>query len=176
MEKTKPRPRIGVDFHVVDGIYQGSRSHVLELFARVIRICPDIDFFLFLDNVNALQEISKDFSLPNVHLVHMPYSNSIIRLCIQLPILQIKYKLNILHTQYISPVPSFCKTIITLHDILFESHPQYFSKLFNFRSNHIARSPKPTSRCHRRSSPIMASSNNEIMIIIESIIHSFYLI
>ena len=131
--------RVGIDFHVVDGIFQGSRSHVIEIFSRVIRICPDMEFYLFLDQVDTLREISPDFSLPNVNLVHMAHTNPIKRLCSQLPAFQKKYELDLLHTQYISPVPSFCKTVITLHDILFESHPQYFSPLFTLRSKLLMR-------------------------------------
>ena len=115
--------RVGIDFHVVDGIFQGSRSHVLEIFSRVFRICPDIEFYLFLEQVEMLRELSPAFLLPNVNLVHMEHANPVKRLCMQLPAFQKRFGLDLLHTQYISPVPSFSKTVITLHDILFESHP-----------------------------------------------------
>jgi glycosyltransferase involved in cell wall biosynthesis len=131
--------RVGIDFHVADGIFQGSRSHVIEIFARVFRRCPDIEFYLFLEQVELLSELSSDFLLPNVNLVRMVHANPIKRLCMQLPVLQKRFELDLLHTQYISPVPSFCKTVITLHDILFESHPQYFSPLFTLRSKLLMR-------------------------------------
>ena len=131
--------RVGVDFHVVDGIFQGSRTHVLEIFSRVFRICPDIEFYLFLEQVEMLRELLPDFSRPNVNLVRMVHANPIKRLCIQLPAFQKRFELDLLHTQYISPMPSFCKTVITVHDILFESHPQYFSPLFNLRSKLLMR-------------------------------------
>jgi glycosyltransferase involved in cell wall biosynthesis len=131
--------RVGIDFHVVDGIFQGSRSHVLEVFRRVFRICPDIQFYLFLEEIEILHELSADFLLPNVKLIRMKHTNPVKRLCMQLPAFQKKYNLDLLHTQYISPIPSFCKTIITLHDILFESHPEYFSSLFNLRSKLLMR-------------------------------------
>ena len=126
--------RVGIDFHVFDGIFQGSRSHVLEIFIRVVVICPNIEFYIFLEKTEELRLNYPAFSLPNVHLVKMEHVNSIKRLCVVLPKMQRKYKLDLLHTQYVSPMPSFCKTIITLHDVLFESHPQYFSKLFVLRS------------------------------------------
>lgn len=133
------KKRVGIDLHVVDGIFQGSRSHVIEIFSRVVSICPDIEFYLFLENIDSLKKISDNFMLPNVHLIHMPHSNPIKRLCVQLPKLQKTYKLDLLHTQYVSPIPSYCKTMITLHDILFESHPQYFSTMFNIRSKILMR-------------------------------------
>ena len=133
------KPRIGLDFHVVDGIYQGSRTHVLELFSEVIRLSPDISFFLFLEKTDSLLAISPSFALPNVEIVYMPHANPIKRLCWQLPMLQRKYRLDILHTQYIIPIINNCKGIVTIHDILFESHPQYFSSLFRFRSKILMR-------------------------------------
>ena len=51
-------PRIGIDFHVIDGIFQGSRSHVLELFSEVIRCSTDIHFVLFLENTYLLRSVS----------------------------------------------------------------------------------------------------------------------
>lgn len=131
--------RIGIDLHAVDGIFQGSRSHVLGIFSRVVRICPEMEFYIFLENVDILKETFPVFSSPNVHLVQMRSANPVMRLSIQFPKYQKKYALDLLHTQYISPIPSFCKTVITLHDILFESHPEFFTPLFNLRSKLLMR-------------------------------------
>ena len=125
--------------HVVDGIFQGSRTHVLELFSEVIRISPDIYFVLFLENIDLLRTFSPIFSAKNVELVHMPHTNPIKRLCWQLPMLQRKYRLDILHTQYILPIPSFSAGMVTIHDILFETHPRYFTPLFRLRSKILMR-------------------------------------
>ena len=135
----KKRPLIGVDFHVVDGIFQGSRTHVLELFSEVIRLSPDIHFVLFLEQIDLLRAFSPIFTAANVELVHMPHANPIKRLCWQLPMLQRKYRLDFLHTQYILPIPSFSAGIVTIHDILFETHPQYFAPLFRLRSSILMR-------------------------------------
>lgn len=131
--------KVGIDFHVVDGIFQGSRSHVIELFSEVIQLSPDICFFLFLENIKILREFSPAFGLPNVEIIYMPHTNPIKRLCWQLPLLQKKYDLDILHTQYILPIPCFASSIVTIHDILFETHPQYFDLLFRLRSKILMR-------------------------------------
>ena len=131
--------RVGVDFHVFDGIFQGSRSHILEIFSRVVSIYPEVRFYFFLEKTEELKQSSPAFSLPNVALVAIPHVNSIKRLCIILPKMQRKYNLDLLHTQYISPLPSYSKTVITLHDILFESHPKFFSMVFKLRSKVLMR-------------------------------------
>jgi glycosyltransferase involved in cell wall biosynthesis len=131
--------RVGIDMHVVDGIFQGSRTHVLELFTEVIRLSPDIHFVLFLEDTDLLRAFSPIFSASNVELVRMPDVNPIKRLCWQLPMLQRKYRLDILHTQYILPIPCFSVGMVTIHDILFETHPQYFAPLFRLRSKILMR-------------------------------------
>ena len=135
----KKMPRIGIDFHVVDGIFQGSRTHVLELFSEVIRLSPEIHFVLFLEQTDLLRAFSPIFTAVNVELVHMPHANPIKRLCWQLPMLQRKYRLDILHTQYILPLFSFSAGIVTIHDILFETHPKYCESWFRLRSSILMR-------------------------------------
>lgn len=146
------RPRIGVDLHVVDGIYQGSRTHCLELFSRVIEITLECDFVLFLDQPSTLLQFSSSFSQPNVRVVRMPHAPAAWRLVRQLPELARREQLDLLHTQYIAPPLSPCRTVVTVHDILFESHPQYFGKLFVARSRALVR------RSTRRSAEVFSVS------------------
>lgn len=126
--------RIGVDLHVVDGMFQGSRTHVIEIFSRVAALCPEYEFFGLLDNVEDFKKDYPAFNLPNFKLVHMPHSGPIKRLMWQLPKLQRQLKLDLLHTQYIVPLPSLSHTMVTIHDVLFESHPEYFTAMFRLRS------------------------------------------
>jgi glycosyltransferase involved in cell wall biosynthesis len=146
------RPRIGIDLHVVDGIYQGSRTHCLELFSRVVAGTPECQFVLFLDQPSKLLEFSANFSLPNVRIVSMPHASAIWRLICQLPRLARRERLDLLHTQYITPPFSGCRTAVTVHDILFESHPQYFDTLFVARSRLLVR------RSVRRSAEVFTVS------------------
>lgn len=134
------RPRIGIDLHVVDGIFQGSRTHCLELFSRVIEIVPECDFFAFAAETERLLSFSPGFSQPNVTLFPMPEKSSSVRLLWQLPQIARKCELSLLHTQYIVPPTLSCASAVTVHDILFESHPEYFEKLFVHRSRLLVRS------------------------------------
>ncbi len=135
----KYRPRIGLDLHVADGIYQGSRVHCLELFSRVVEVTPECDFFIFLDQPELLGDFSSSFCLPNVHAVRMPHSSAPWRLLWQLPWLCTRYGIDLVHTQYIAPAWSPCRMAVTVHDILFESVPQYFTRKFVLRSRLLVR-------------------------------------
>ncbi|WP_407281071.1 glycosyltransferase family 1 protein [Aromatoleum evansii] len=128
------RPQVGVDFHTFDGIFQGSRSHVLGIFREAIRLAPEIDFILFLDNPEQLKSAHPEFGAPNVRLVRMPHRPGPIRLGLQLPWLQVREKLDLLHTQYRLPFFPLGPCACTIHDVLFESHPEYFPRFFTLQS------------------------------------------
>lgn len=133
-----PRPRIGVDMHTVDGKHQGIRTHVLELFSRAIELGEDFQFVFFLDDPEKLRAHAP-FRAANVEIARMPHQSPPVRLLKQLPSLARRYQLDLLHTQLIAPPFSSCPTAITVHDTLFESHPQFFSKLFALRCKVLVR-------------------------------------
>lgn len=124
------RIRLGVDLHVWDELFQGSRSHLLGLYRAAIRLAPDIDFVFFLDGVNSLRQAHAEFSAPHVSLVRMPKRPGALRLGLQLPWLQWRHKLDLLHMQYKLPLLSMGRYACTIHDVLFETHPQYFEPAF----------------------------------------------
>ncbi len=124
------RLRVGVDFHEWDGIYQGSRSHVLGLYREAIRLSPDVDFVFFLDKVESLREAYAEFRQPNVTLVRMPTAHGLVRLGLLLPWLCWRQRLDVLHTQYRLPFVRPVVTVTTIHDVLFETYPQFFSPGF----------------------------------------------
>jgi hypothetical protein len=115
-EKLRKRLRVGIDFHVVDGKFQGSRTHVIELFAQAIELAPEMDFYLFLDQPEKLPSLHTAFTRPNVHGVVMPACNPLKRLYVALPGLCKKYAIDIVHTQYVLPWPvaKTCRRVVTM--------------------------------------------------------------
>lgn len=128
------RLRIGIDFHTWDGIYQGSRSHIWSLYQEAIPAATDIDFVFFLDGVESLRASHPAFSEPNVQLVRMPRRPGLVRLGVQLPWLRWRHGIDLLHMQYRLPLLPLGPCACTLHDVLFESHPQYFPASFVWQS------------------------------------------
>ena len=122
----KKRVRVGVDFHTWDGIFQGTRSHILGLYREAITCAPDLDFVFFLEGIASLKAAHPEFSAPNVQLVSMPNHGGLWRLMAQLPNLQRRHAVDILHLQYRLPLFRSSDCAVTLHDLLFETHPQYF--------------------------------------------------
>lgn len=122
--------RLGVDFHTFDGIYQGSRSHLLGLYREAVAMATDIDFVFFLANPDLLLAAYPEFTRPNVHLASMASRPGLWRLTWQLAALQRRHRLDLLHVQYRLPLLPAGPCICTIHDVLFETHPQYFSRSF----------------------------------------------
>lgn len=122
--------RVGVDFHTWDGIFQGSRSHVLEIYKQAILIAPDIEFFFFLKDIDGLKRSHAEFTNPNVTLVSMPTVPSVARLTAQLTYFRVRHRIDVLHTQYRLPLFPMGPTVCTIHDVLFEDYPQYFTPFF----------------------------------------------
>jgi glycosyltransferase involved in cell wall biosynthesis len=69
----------------------------------------------------------------------MPASNPFKRLYGTLPRLCKAHSIDIVHTQYVLPWPVKCRTVVTIHDVLFETHPQFFTRFFVLRSRWLMR-------------------------------------
>ena len=124
------RPRIGVDFHTFDGLYQGSRSHLLGLYRDAVRRAPEYDFVFFCAEPAKLREADPAFAMPNVQCVEMPHGGGLARLGWQLALLQRRHRIDLLHVQYRMPLLPWGACAVTIHDTLFETHPQFFTKEF----------------------------------------------
>ena len=133
------RPRIGIDLHTLEGLHQGSRTHCLELFSRVIPLLPQMDFFLLVDTSRWAAVHRQLFAFANAQILDMPHKNPIARLLQQLPGLASRHQLDLLHTQYICPPFSRARNAVTTHDILFETYPQYFATALRLRSKLLFR-------------------------------------
>lgn len=131
-------PRIGVDFHVFDGKFQGSRSHLIGVFGELTRLCPEFQFVFLLEKTDELG-LLPGFSGPNVERVYMPHSNPLRRLAWQLPRLRRSLSLDLIHTQYVIPLLPARGNAVTIHDVLFDPFPQFFGKFFVIRSRLMMR-------------------------------------
>lgn len=139
LKQQQRRVRIGVDLHTLEGLHQGSRTHCLELFSRVPRLLPEAEFVFLADLGRWDAAAAARLTAPNVRFEDMPHKNSIQRLSLQLPGLAAKHGLDLLHTQYIAPPTLRCASAVTVHDILFEDFPEFFTGFFRFRSRLLVR-------------------------------------
>jgi len=125
--------RIGVDAHILAGKFQGSRTYLLNLFHEVLnREVPNN--YCFFGHWSSGYPYGDDHQY-----VEFKSTSKIKRLTYETSPLLKENKIDLYHTTYISPLMVPCNTIVTIHDVLFETHPQYFTKKEVLRNKILVR-------------------------------------
>ena len=127
--------KLFVDAHIFDDSYQGIRTYIQGLYSELISLAPDIDFYFGAYDVCRLAEVFGHAS--NVHYIPFKSLNKFYRLSIDIPHIIQKYKIDIAHYQYISPLYKCCKEIVTIHDVLFLDYPDYFPLGYRLKNNFL---------------------------------------
>ncbi|WP_127507098.1 glycosyltransferase family 4 protein [Paenibacillus humicus] len=148
--------RIGVDAHVLAGKFQGSRTYLLNLYKEVLKQSNPEDYVFFGHWGN-----EADLPYSNeAEYINFKSGSKVRRLTYESRPLLKSSKIDLYHTQYISPLMVPCDTICTIHDILFETHPQYFSKQEVLRNKILVRySAQKAKQVHT----VSQYSKNKIM-------------
>ena len=121
---------IFVDAHVFDHGYEGSRSYLEGLYTKLTEAAPGITFIFGSSDVSGLQAVFGNKS--NVKYVKYHSTNRLIRLLLEIPLIELKYRPDYSHFQYVTPVIKISRTIVTIHDVLFLDYPQYFPAVYKF--------------------------------------------
>lgn len=114
---------IGIDGHVLTGKYQGSRTYLQNLLERVGRIDRDNRYIVYSFDPEATRAM-----LPGVRFWHrvIPRMPPSARLLFYWPYVQMRDDLDLLLTQYVSPLVFPHRQMVVVHDTLVHSHPDLF--------------------------------------------------
>lgn len=118
--------RVGLDLHTLSGLMQGSRTYMANLAARLPRAAPDIDFVYYVSDPSAAPIRELAAGVDNVILCPIP-KGRFGRLVWPFPA-RLRREVDVYHCQYIAPFVPCVPCVITLHDILHETLPQYFPR------------------------------------------------
>ncbi|MFM0061758.1 glycosyltransferase family 4 protein [Paraburkholderia aspalathi] len=127
--------RVGVDLHVLQGINQGSKTYLDNIYTSLCSRNSKAEF-VFIFN-KGMPFDSKWNDLGEVR--NFEVTGSVPRLLYDARRLQKKHGLDVYHSQYISPIVSKSRELVTIHDVLFETHPHFFDSKFNVRSKLLVR-------------------------------------
>ncbi len=117
--------RLLVDLHCFDfDTSEGINTYLEGLYREAVELRRDIEFLFAARNVEKIKGIFGEH--PNVTYVALTAKNKFYRLLFEFPQLIKRHRVDYAHFQYTSPLIKSCKTIVTLHDILFLDYPQYF--------------------------------------------------
>lgn len=126
--------RVGVDAHVLDGKYQGSRTWLLELLRRAPALDPDVTFVVYTTDPAAAAAL-----LPDVEHRRLPAAGPVRRNLVDLPLAMRRDRLDLLLTQYFTALTHPSRQVVVVHDVLFETHPQFFPPRTRWRNRLLVR-------------------------------------
>jgi glycosyltransferase involved in cell wall biosynthesis len=125
--------RIGVDCHVLAGKYQGSRTYLTQLYTAILEKKQNHQF-CFFGHWQGERPFGAEYSHIEFHSQsrwrRMTYQTA--------PLIQ-EHEIDCYHCTYIAPLKLGCDRIVTIHDILFESHPQFFTRAERMRNRLLVR-------------------------------------
>jgi len=117
---------VGIDFHVASGIYQGVRTYLANLIMAMVKLESGFNFFIYLRNPEEMAQWQNKHS--NLRPRSLPASSGRFNLLMGFAACSVRDRLSLFHSQYVLPVCLPCKSVLTIHDILFESNPEFFPK------------------------------------------------
>jgi len=118
----KNKPKIFVDAHCFDGIYQGSRTFLKGLYSSFPADKADI-FLGARDTARLRREFP---AIPSERFIRYTHDSTLIRLLWEIPVLIDQYHIDYAHFQYVAPLCKRCAYIVTTHDLLFKDFKQAF--------------------------------------------------
>lgn len=127
-----------IDAHYYDGrTEEGVNTFIKGVYSVMPRLAPDIDFYFASVHGDKLAEIFGEN--PNIRYIRTRSRSRSARLLFEYPSIIRKYGFDAAHFQYMSPPLKRCRTIVTIHDLLFLDFPQYFSRSYRRSRKHLFR-------------------------------------
>lgn len=119
--------KILVDGHVFDGMFQGTRTYLKGLYRALVG-SEQLEIYMAAKDIENLR---REFSgCGNMTFVELKSSSGIQRLLFEIPKLVKEYGIDYVHYQYMDAPIKNCRTIVTIHDVLFLDFPDDFSWLY----------------------------------------------
>jgi len=118
--------RVGIDCHFDSKIKQGTNTYVFELVDAISRNDSSNEYFLLnADYADGLYGTSAGNMVKKRIATNSTRSN----ILYGYRRIARRNKLDILHTNYLCPFIVPCRTVVTIHDVLYLTHKQYFPDL-----------------------------------------------
>ncbi|HCC57300.1 MAG TPA: hypothetical protein DEQ47_08545 [Solibacterales bacterium] len=114
--------RFAVDAHAIGRHLTGNEVYVRSLLSAFARVDKNSAFTAYLSSRGAAQAVPRRFDVRYVS------ANPFVRLGIELPRAIQRDKPNLLHVQYTAPLWCPAPVVVSVHDVSFLEHPEYFTR------------------------------------------------
>jgi len=121
--------KIGIDGHTLGSQSSGNENYCLKLLRDLAGAKANGErYVVYFTHLSGLAKIpiTDQFKVKRI----FP-ANPFIRIPLSFPFECRREKLDVFHAQYIISPFCNCRTVTTIHDILFESHPQFYTRFEN---------------------------------------------
>lgn len=121
--------KILVDCHCFDGeSTEGINTYLRGVYTHLTPMMPEVDFYFAAIDTDRLRHAFGN--APNVHYVALGSHGRVGRMLFEYPRLVRKLGIDVAHFQYFAPPYTGCRTLVTLHDLLFKDFPENFPPIY----------------------------------------------
>jgi len=125
--------RIGIDAHCIGQRKTGNETYTYNLVKHLALLEPDgIDYIVYL--TSAAERNGGVFDGPRSRTKLIRPETPYLRIPIAFALDSRAEKLDLFHAQYLLPHHLRCRTVLTVHDVLYERYPQFFTKMDLYRN------------------------------------------
>jgi glycosyltransferase involved in cell wall biosynthesis len=126
--------RIFVEAHTYDQIFEGVRTYISGVYRSLLKLYPkDVECYFAAKNVDVLMA---DFGqYPNAKFLSYSNNSKAYRFLYEIPKLTKQIQADYVHLQYVVPLFHSGKSIVTIHDLLFNDFPKEFPLSYKISRN-----------------------------------------
>lgn len=115
--------RIAIDAHMLGHHETGNETYIRELIRALAELESGDEFFVLVEDKGLAPLLPQ----ANWHVVPFATRSPWRRLLFELPRLAKEYRFDVLHVTYHAPLFCSCPFVVTVHDVSFVRHPEFFS-------------------------------------------------
>ncbi len=134
---TKKLIKVFIDGYSLNKEPQGVTTYIKELYKEIAIQTSNIKFFIGCFEDDNIKKEFKDQK--NISFIFYKHKSRVYRMLFEIPHCIRKEEFDFAHFQYVIPFKRSekCKYITTIHDILFNEYPEYFSKMYRYKRNFL---------------------------------------
>jgi glycosyltransferase involved in cell wall biosynthesis len=129
--------RVAIDAHAIGKRQTGNEVYVRSLLGELVELAPEIQYTAYVSSREAIAMVPP--SVGTRLISPNPYR----RLGYQFGFLLRSERPDVLHVQYTAPLHCATPVVVTVHDVSFVDHPEFFSR---FRQQQLSLTVKRTIR------------------------------